>query len=321
MQSDLIIYTRKIMSISKTLLTLVVSATISSASFAANGPGSFPGANGKPFQALQEQINIINMTIAEQKRIYDAKFAQLAAKDGEHDALIGAITVALNLVTTRVGQNEDDIEALELADSLHDQLLAQLSQRLTRLEASTSADFANLYEQDRLINLTIGALEARLNILQNAYNATATLVNSLRVEIISYRNRLTYLNTLLGSYCSAGEVLTGVYANGQPRCADINQLGNVYTQSSPLALVEYCDSDIAGFCVDEDYYEYGYAVCASGYVATGGGFSLDGTYDSGGSGRNMQSRPSGDSSWYVQSNDHGNNNYSGTVYVRCLQNQ
>jgi len=312
------------MSISKTLLTLVVSATISSSLFAgnnANGPGSFPGANGKPFEALQEQINIINMTIAEQKRIYDAKFAQLAAKDGEHDALIGAITVALNLVTTRVGQNEQDIEALELADSLHDQLLAQLTQRLTSLEDSTSADFANLYEQDRLLNLTIGALDARLNLLQNSYNATATLVNSLRVEIVSYRNRLTYLNTLLGSYCSTGEVLTGVYSNGQPRCADINQLGNVYTQSSSLELVEYCDSEVAGFCVDEDYYEYGYAVCASGYVATGGGFSLDGTYDSGGSGRNMQSRPSADRSWYVQSNDHGNKNYSGTVYVRCLQNQ
>lgn len=277
--------------------------------------------NGKPFQNLQEQINVINMTIAEQKIIYDEKFAELAAKDGQHDALIGAITVALNLVTLRVGQNEVDIEALQLADSLHDQLLAELNRRLTALEASTSETFSDLYEQDRLINQAIGALDSRLTRLEISSSATASQVSALQAELASYRARLAYLNTLLGSYCSSGEVVTGIYSTGQPRCADINQLGTVYTASTSLSGTSFCDTDTIAGCIDIDYYEYGTAFCAYGYVATGGGFSLGGIDESGGSHWNMISRPSGDRGWYVTSIDHGNRSYGGHAYVRCLQNQ
>lgn len=322
----------------KVLFTALVCIFTLSISAASKG-NDLP--QGKPFQNLQNQINVINMTIAEQKIVYDAKFAsldaqiaELIAKDADLDAknalqdeMIAALTVALNAVEARVSVNEDSIEALELADTLFAQLVDQLTTQLANLEASTDRNFATLYAQDRVLNQLIASaqnrilnLENRVRTLENNQNSIASQLNSLRNEVASYRTRLSALNNLLGSFCSSGQVVVGIRSTGQPFCSDINQLGFASTFSASLSKFNFCDSEIAGICVDRDYYESRTVFCPSGYSATGGGFSMNGFANIGGNDRSLVSRPSGNG-WFVQTITHGNDNYNGAVYVRCLRNR
>jgi hypothetical protein len=299
------------------LLLLGLSFFFAISSVSANGKDTLP--NGKPFQILQDQISIINLTIAEMKVLYDAKFAELDAKDDSHDELITGLTIALDIVSARVGANEDNIEALQLADSLFEALVAQLTTRLAELELSTDASFTDLYDQDRVLNLLIGTLETRLSTLRNSLETTAFQLDTLRTEVVTYRTRLSALNNLLNSFCSGDEFVYGINNNGTPRCESVRELGTTTTRSSSLSWYRFCDSEIAGICVDEDYYESGSVFCPSGYVATGGGFTVNGFDNIGGNNRSMVSRPNGNTGWYVQTITHGNSNYNGTVYVRCLE--
>lgn len=301
----------------KRFLSVGLFALCTLPAFAANN--TLP--NGKPFQNLQNQINVINLTIAQQKAIYDAKFAALAAKNDQQDALIGAISVALDLVRSRVAANESDIEALKLASALQARLITEINSRLIALQASTGSNFANLYQQTSLIHVAIDALGQRVASLESASAMATTEINQLKTEMATYRNRLAYLNTLLGSFCSSGSVVTGIYATGQPRCQAINQLGSVFYVRASLRSINFCDTTVPLLgCVDTDYYEYGTANCPPGTVVTGGGFELGGSQDSGGSNFQIRSRPTA-SGWYVQSIDHGDQNWPGTAYAMCLRTQ
>ncbi|WP_306136153.1 hypothetical protein [Shewanella sp. ULN5] len=298
-------------SIAVMLASSLLLSTATFSSIAGNGNGNsgqaYPGANGQPFQALQSQIDIINLTIEEQTRIFSEKFSQLEADNDSQDELIAAMQVALSIIDTRVTMNETDIDALEAADVLSARLISTLQAQLAALQASTSKEFRNLYAQSDALNSLISALRRDVDV------NTST--------ISQYLDELRAVDFLLGRSCTSPRVVSGITTFGDPICVLPEGTNlQVYTINRRLSRFSFCDSSVFGACVDTDYYQNGSAFCNFGDVATGGGFSTGGFGDIGGNRYSLVSRPNDSRGWYAHSIQQGDSQPSGTVYVKCLKN-
>mmetsp|Transcript_23451 Transcript_23451/g.32883 ORF Transcript_23451/g.32883 Transcript_23451/m.32883 type:complete len:356 (+) Transcript_23451:286-1353(+) len=247
---------------------------------------------------LQKQINFINMTVTDMKDFLNRTIDELEAKDDSQDEaqdeIISLLSIALEEITERLEANEKDIDALEIAASLHEKKMKRLWKKINNIENST--DY-NLFNIKQSLNDAISAVGERTDMLENMLeNRTDTIdqeISDLEQEVEGLTVRLNTVDNVLSTKCQNGTVMVGINKFGKPRCTKVVKSGSMETVTVTQSLNPSSSSTL---------------YCPSGFISSGGGFKFRGTFYVVSS-----SYPVNDNGWRVSSK------YRGDAYVRCLK--
>ncbi|MCL1142133.1 hypothetical protein [Shewanella gaetbuli] len=295
-------------SLAVVLASSLLLGTASFSSIAGNGNGNgnseqpFPGANGQPFQALQNQIDILSADLATAVAFLQGQIDELVSSQADQDTLILALQTALGALEARVETNESDIEALTLWNNMQDQLIDNMSARIDGLEERISDnedDIAAIILSDQTMQQMIQVIQRNISIINRR-------ISSNDSDIASLQSRVSYLNSQISrlyvqlrakqnrisSYCGVGSSIRVIYPNGSVLC-EVDTVSAGVGRLSPRLEVRSVSMPSSIFTVTNRSVT---ATCPSGYQLSGGGY----TVANGGLGAGMvrQNRPRGNS-WYI----------------------
>jgi len=314
------------------IMTLLTCIGFSSPLFAKGNKDSLP--NGKPFQNIQNQIDIINLSLAEQKMVFEARFAQvesdaseLAARVAANEADIEALEAyneiqdsyavglqaAIDMLSARVDDTEEGLAAAELRDQYHDLLIDNLTMRYQSLSTYAERHITALWSRFNVLNNLVYQLTSRVSTLERRSSSQGSLINSLLQFKETYTSELIALDQLLNTYCGHGKVMAGIREYGYVECTEVEEFNGitVYMRWANLGRFSFCDTDIFGECIDTDYYQNGSVYCSYNERISGGGFELNGSAAG-------KSYPLGRSAWYVSAFATENQQSAGKVWAMCL---
>ncbi|HJU45078.1 MAG TPA: hypothetical protein VJ691_19780 [Vicinamibacterales bacterium] len=145
---------------------------------------------GRPFQMLHEAIEAAEANAAAAIATLQSQLAALAGRvdaveqqNAVQDQLIGALQAATNMLQQRMTNAEFNINNLTQWNQFQDQLLLQLSQRVSQLE-SIASSHGNALSQ----------LFSLHNAQQNHLNAIQNNLNFLNAQSVSLQNQINSLN-------------------------------------------------------------------------------------------------------------------------------
>jgi hypothetical protein len=322
-------------------LALVLSIA-SMATFAAKD--SLP--NGKPFQNLQEQIDVLaldvetlNISINARVDTLQGEVDDLAAQVEENtndisaieahqivqDELIATLQVGVRLLSIKVRENSADIAAIEAYNTLQDRYRAQLAEKLRLAEiriTENEGDITDLYEADQLMQGAIAELERDLrnltSLVGSNYTQLSGRIDQVANDLADAKAVLATKQTRVSNYCNYGSSIRRIYSTGTVSCETDDAVAGLTgatfrTYSETLSRTRLCVLDVVT-CLDYEYHSSGGVYCPSGYSMTGGGFDMNGrTSDI----LVQDSYPSGNG-YYARTKQGDDTGYS-TVYVRCIK--
>ncbi|MBY6188493.1 hypothetical protein KUV89_17910 [Marinobacter hydrocarbonoclasticus] len=252
---------------------------------AANHKQDYPGANGKPFQALQQQIDLLTLSVEQLSQLLEYNVEQLqqqidASNDhnAAQDEMIAMLNIALEMIEARVAANEEEIEAwAELQSRYLSQklnlLLANESEAYQQLYNTSPRQFADIYQYDQAMQALAVELEAQLAL----HLADSEPYLQFSRELSRLSQRATWLNGLYRSAntCPNGQYVTSLAADGTMRCSSALSNYQILTATSRLSRRTVCVSSTLGICTDNEYVHSGSVYCPSGSMAMGAGFNLN----------------------------------------------
>lgn len=285
----MLIYLRSIV-----LLSLLLAMAASQA-LAGNGNagGTFPGANGQPFQALQGQINDLGQRLAQASVALQAQISALQLQVANNsadiqdlkthaaltDSLIAAIRSELLVVRQQLALNSADIDLLKQNDLLHDQLFTAMDARIRSLDARITAsegDIAALIQRDQILQQMITAINAQLASLSNRVSTNSIDISYLNSQTASLQSRLSAAEAQLlakqnriSQACPAGSSIREIFANGSVTCQPDNVASGVGTLVVHNEWTAVSNGSYTGFITFDVR-----ATCPSTYRLTGGGYSV-----------------------------------------------
>lgn len=252
-------------------------------------PAEYPGARGKPFEVIQDQIDAIETSIDEQVASLQAQIDELETQvlansedivlleqlHEAQDQLIAVLFTAVGELEHQVAANTSDIAALDHWNQLQDQMLILLNNRVNSLQQQVVAndnDIAALINYDATVQLLISALQSKVIILEFNININNGDIASLESEVTTIKSQITSLQGALASkqdritgYCPTGYSIRVIYSNGTVSC----EYDNVSTGVGTLYSISRFSSSVT---VPTRSYRSAIVSCPSGYRITGGGF-------------------------------------------------
>jgi peptidoglycan hydrolase CwlO-like protein len=298
---------------------------ITPASYSA--PPDYPGANGQPFQALQEQIDDIHVNIDARLAELEAQLQQLEAQVAANssdiaalqqwqrtqDQMINLLRFDVNRLEQQVMNNAYNIDALQEWNHRLEQMIALLNARADYLQLQITGndkDIASLIEFDSTLQQWIWALQSQVNILQLQVQNNSGDITALQFQITSINNQISSLQTELASkqnritgYCGSGYSIRQIYDNGSVSCEYDNVGSMSYSIRSDSTTVPAGD------------YGSVFASCPSGYTVSGGGFYK------GSSVIDVYNSRSSSNGWYVAAHNSGSYSHTLTAYANCVRVQ
>lgn len=266
-------------------VTVFVKMVVCSSSFAAKG--AYPGANGKPFQAIQEQVT--NLEIS-----FDEKIVELWVRVGElqgaidnnntrddaQDELISILGAALAELEGRVAANENAIEDLKTKDSLLTELIGALQAKTDDLQAqiTSQGDQINLLIlADQSFQQLIDALVARINTLEGLMAVDGQNITDLQTEVALLEQQILNAQTAIASKqdliwdsCPSGYSIREIHPDGNVDCEYDSVATGGFTSFSVSRFVETANANAATAFESTSVT----VTCPSGSKRTGGGFWL-----------------------------------------------
>lgn len=267
----------------------------------ANGKGStqgFPGANGQPFQALQNEINNIESTTLSQIARLEAQIQTLGAQNALEDSLISSLQGELFLLQQRMTSAEGSITQLQ-SDlqsyiTLQTQLNASFQTRLNNDDAALAQDGDNiqlLFNENQALQGYIVSLQQEASFLQGQIDGlhaqiaglgaqtdqNTADINTLTGELQAVTDQLTQVNLTLNSLtaelaqkqplitgaCGSGSAIQQIKPDGTVACVPISEgVGQLDVQTfTTTQSVGFNAAAVVGMA------------CPSGTKLTGGGFN------------------------------------------------
>lgn len=278
------------------LLIAFLSAVMTAPALAGNGtgPGTFPGANGKPFQALQGQINDLSQRLAQESTALQALIANLQSQISSNaadvlglktrctllDDLIAALQAELAVVKQQVALNTSDIAALKTKDLLHEQLFTAMEAKIEVLDARMTAnegDIAALILRDQTLQQLIFALGTQIASLESRVLTNSSEIGSMKSQIADLQGRMATAESQLAAKqnrisqaCSPGYSIREIFADGRVSCeydSVASGVGALVVHNQRESVSDGSTTGFGTFSVR--------ATCPSGYKLTGGGYDLD----------------------------------------------
>ncbi|MBE9537069.1 MAG: hypothetical protein IMF07_07790 [Proteobacteria bacterium] len=293
------------MKISNILLSLLISAALSSTSFAGSSP------KGKPFVAINDQIVEVNgaiSSIEEQIEELVASVDTLEERVGANEQAITDLQDENAILETLVAENATDIATINaLISDLqaeNDQLAIDIAANtgdIATLQATVDANaslIATLQAAivDVNINLGIGLAD-----LQGQIDNNLALIGGLQGQISNINSLLAAKQNIVNGTCPSGYSIRQIYPNGSVAC-EYDDTGS--TSISRVVVSRRTDGAATG-----SWHSVTVA-CPSGYTVTGGGFHM---HDQ----KTQESQPYGNG-WRVAT---FNNGYFRDiiVYANCIR--
>lgn len=302
---------------------LVLSVHTISAVAAQGEQGS---ANGRPFQTLQNQIDILSVELDEAVSLLQDQINTLVAEQADQNTLIAALQSAVATLEARVSQNELDIATLQAIQNLQGQLISALETRVTGLEARVAAnenDIAALVQADQALQGLIAAIQGQINVINARITANdgdiavlQTQVGQLQTQLANVQAQLAAKQNRVNGICAAGSSIRQILTNGNVVCesddvgAGVGTLStfrsaDTVTVPSSLIFVQFVTND--RYCTGTDY------------RAVGGGFYLDSSM--GAFGHVYRNYPVSDTGWSATVRSDSTGSRSLTTYVICARVQ
>jgi hypothetical protein len=135
-----------------------------------------------------------------------------------------------------------------------------------RLAANT-ADIQRLIEADRALQEYVAALRVDLDFARTAAAGAYASSNETRLLLTELQAKLNEKQTQIRGACPAGSAIRQVASDGTVTC-EIDDSGGT---GGSLQTAETWSTPVHARA---NGYGYGYAYCPSGYVPSGGGFSI-----------------------------------------------
>lgn len=257
----------------------IVTAIASPPVFAASAEQG--SSNGKPFQTLQAQIDILSIDLADAVALLQSQIDTLVSEQADQDTLIAALQSAVAALDIRVSQNEGDIATLQAIQNLQDQLIAALDTRVTDLEARVAAnenDIAALVLVDQALQGMITAINSQISIINARITANdgdiAILqgqVSQLQLNLTNVQLQLATKQDRVNGICAAGSSIRQIYSNGSVVC-EIDSVSSGVGTLDTFRSVDTVDVPNSLILV-RVITNYRYCT-GSNYRAVGGGYSL-----------------------------------------------
>lgn len=292
---------------------------------AESGMGEQGSSNGQPFVTINNRIDLLEIDLWEAVDILQGQIDDLVASDVDHDTLIAAIQGAVTVLEARVTVNEGNISTLQAIQVIQGQLINVLQTDLTALEARVTVnegDITSLVLADQALNSLIGAINAQLLTINaritandGDISALQTTVDSLQVQLNTLNGQLALKQSRVNGYCPAGNSIRQINGDGTVICELDNVSAGVGTLTSYRS---YTGSiNIAQSWITKTTRSTSRS-CASGYRATGGGYSVSGNL---GVGNAYRSYPSSNATWSVTVVADSRGSTSFRAYVVCAKVQ
>lgn len=255
---------------------VLIGCILSSPCLAAQG--EFPGSNGKPFQALQEQIDAVDLSLAEQMAAVWVAVAENNARDDAQDVLIGLLGAALADLEARVTTNETDIELLKAKDAVLEGLITALQDRADDLQQQINDQedqIQLIILADQALQQLIDALTARVATLEGLMATAGTDIDTLQAQVAALQSQMAGAQAAIASkqnliwdYCGSGYSIRRIYSNGSVSCEYDSTSTGGFTSFTVDREIDYGDAiDATVFGTVSAI-----ATCPTGSKRTGGGF-------------------------------------------------
>jgi uncharacterized coiled-coil protein SlyX len=257
------------MRISNILLSLLISAALSSTAFAGSSP------NGKPFIAINDQIIEVNgaiSSIEEQIEELVASVDNIEERVGANEQAITDLQDENAILETLIDQNATDIVTINgLISDLqaeNDQLAIDIAANagdIAALEARVAVNESMIASlQAAIVDVNI-ALGTGLADLQGQIDNNLVLINALQGEISNINSLLAAKQNIISGTCSPGYSIRQINTDGSVAC-EYDDTGS--TSISRTVVSKYASNASAGAWQAETVY------CPSGFTITGGGFHV-----------------------------------------------
>lgn len=289
-------------------------------------PGEQGSANGKPFQTLQAQIDILSLDLAEAVALLQAQIDTLVSEQADQDTLIAALQSAVATLEARVSQNETDIEALQYIQDLQAQLIEALDVRVTDLEGRVAAnedDIAALVLVDQALHDMIIAIQNQIGTINGRITANdgdiAVLqgqVGQLQLDLNSVQSQLAGKQNRVNGICAPGSSIRQINSNGTVVCevdsvsAGVGTLNTYYSADSVT---------VPSSIWSVQYVSNNRSCTGSNYRAVGGGFYVDGAL--GPFGHVYLNRPYSNYTWQAKVRSDSTGSRTLYTYVVCARVQ
>lgn len=291
--------------------------------------------NGKPFQNLQEQIDVITMDIEDLQDMMnervddlqdqlDALDVQVKANSGNitliqeqqelQDELIATLVASVAELVERVEQNQEDVQdALDLLESTVDSAVTAIDSRLNALEGdiedlgddvdtnanNVAANAAAIVQADSLLQQKADMLESAIEAAISTGTANSASISDLENALTAAQDELATKQHRVTQVCSPGYSIRAIAEDGAVTCE---------ADDSAAALTSYTS---ARYDTRTQSSIYVVTYCASGYTMSGGGH-----YKSSSAMNLYYSRPRGNG-WEVFS--FSPNTGRVHAYARCMK--
>lgn len=314
----------KLSIVSAAISLLVFVAVIDGPAIAAsNQQGS---ANGKPFQDLQYQIDVLTIDLADAVDLLQDQIDTLVIEQADQDSLITALQSAVGTLEMRVSANESDIALLQAIQNMQSQLIDALDTRVTELEtrvAVNEADIAGLVLVDQALQEMIMAIENQITTINSRISANDGDISALQNQVLQLQLDLGTVQASLAAkqdrvngICPVGSAIRQISSNGSVTC----EVDSVSAGVGTLQTFRSSDSvSIPSSIFVVRTVTNNRACTGSNYRAVGGGYSVNGgTLGFGNAYRNY---PTSNSNWQVRVRADSVGSRSLTTYVVCARVQ
>ena len=279
-----------------TVVAVVLIATIASAQNNGSSRRDDRGPKGRPFQTLRGEITTLQNQVADlradvaaieeqaagalasiQSQL-DALSAQVAAQTASIEQLqaydtlqaqkIASLGGAVLALQSAMAGVQRSVDALQLHDALMDDWRDALEQRWREADArlaANTADITLLIAADRALQEYAAALQLEVQFARTSAAEAGVAAADALMRLADLHGQLALKQNLIRGACPAGQAIRQIDVLGNVTCE--------FDDAGGVAAIQSTATWTSEVRAAPNSYNYGYAYCPTGYLATGGGFS------------------------------------------------